>query len=218
MAGCVAYVLHGVFWYPTSEKWLPAFDMSLPIYVARIRCSRWGRNWGKFERLGRVDLAQIDKLTRFVLHAISALIRVRLRSRPPKKLWRQGQRGIPVIWRFIFHRLVPLILYYLRLAYYLLPLVFEILPLLPRLLYLGFIISLLVFEWGTTWPFFMPSLLVHRIPFASDIGSVIRNAVLPTIISNFQNAKKAAAGAHTGKSSSLPLPKTHNVKDKQKEE
>lgn len=38
----------------------------------------------------------------------------------------------------------------------------------------GFGVLLLIFEWGTTWPFYMPSLTVPKIPFASDIGSVVR--------------------------------------------
>ena len=40
----------------------------------------------------------------------------------------------------------------------------------------GFGILLLLFEWGTTWPFYMPSLTIPipQIPFADDIGCVVR--------------------------------------------
>lgn len=35
-------------------------------------------------------------------------------------------------------------------------------------------ILLLIFEWGTTWPFLMPDLPVEQIPFKDDIGKVVR--------------------------------------------
>jgi hypothetical protein len=35
-------------------------------------------------------------------------------------------------------------------------------------------IFLLTFEWGTTWPFYMPSVPVQEIPFHEEIGMVIR--------------------------------------------
>ncbi|KAF8520402.1 hypothetical protein BU17DRAFT_14519, partial [Hysterangium stoloniferum] len=52
----------------------------------------------------------------------------------------------------------------------------------------GFGILLLFFEWGTTWPFLMPSIPIHEIPFFDDIGMVVRKAILPTIVANFRKA------------------------------
>jgi hypothetical protein len=35
-------------------------------------------------------------------------------------------------------------------------------------------ILLLIFEWGTTWPFYMPPVPIEEIPFHDQIGTVVR--------------------------------------------
>jgi hypothetical protein len=114
-----AYALHTIFSYPTSEKWLPAIDTTLPIHVAKMGKTRWGKNWGSFERIDWVDDVEIDEF-----------------FAPPKddQTWsesfKQGRQ------------------------------------------YFG--ILLLIFEWGTTWPFYMPPVPVQEIPFHEEIGTVVR--------------------------------------------
>ncbi|KAJ7187260.1 hypothetical protein C8R46DRAFT_1059291 [Mycena filopes] len=46
-----AYVLHGVFSYSTSESWIPSKDTALPIHVDKMGDTRWGKNWGSFDRM-----------------------------------------------------------------------------------------------------------------------------------------------------------------------
>lgn len=62
-----AYVLHTVFSYSTSDSWLPSVNTSLPIHVNKMANTRWGKNWGNFERFEWVDDVEIDKvpLTRY---------------------------------------------------------------------------------------------------------------------------------------------------------
>jgi hypothetical protein len=57
-----AYALHAVFSYSTSEKLLPDLSKSLPIHVANMGKTRWGKNWGSFERIDWVDDVEIDKV------------------------------------------------------------------------------------------------------------------------------------------------------------
>jgi hypothetical protein len=57
-----AYALHLVFAYPTSDKWLPMLGMNLPIHVARMGTTSWGRNWGSYERIEWIDDVEIDKV------------------------------------------------------------------------------------------------------------------------------------------------------------
>jgi hypothetical protein len=57
-----AYALHGVFSYPTSGKLFPGLDTKLPIHIERMGKTRWGRNWGTFERIDWVDDVEIDKV------------------------------------------------------------------------------------------------------------------------------------------------------------
>jgi hypothetical protein len=58
-----AYALHTVFSYPTSEKWLPALDTTLPIHVSNMGKTRWGKRWGSFERIEWVDDVEIDEVS-----------------------------------------------------------------------------------------------------------------------------------------------------------
>ncbi|KAJ7611169.1 hypothetical protein FB45DRAFT_1037506 [Roridomyces roridus] len=56
-------------------------------------------------------------------------------------------------------------------------------------------VLLLIFEWGTTWPFIMPDLPVEQIPFKDEIGSVVRTLILPTIFANLQRAREGRVDA-----------------------
>ena len=58
-----AYALHTVFSYPTSEKWMPTIDTSLPIHIANMGKTRWGKNWGSFDRIDWVDDVEIDEVS-----------------------------------------------------------------------------------------------------------------------------------------------------------
>ena len=57
-----AFALHIVFAYPTSDKWWSWINSELPIHVARMGRTSWGRNWGNFERINWVDDVEIDKV------------------------------------------------------------------------------------------------------------------------------------------------------------
>ncbi|KAG7444148.1 uncharacterized protein BT62DRAFT_900581 [Guyanagaster necrorhizus] len=67
-------------------------------------------------------------------------------------------------------------------------------------------ILLLIFEWGTTWPFCMPPVPPCEMPYKGDIGRVVRTLVLPTILSNYQRSREG--GAKTPISSSNDVPPT----------
>ncbi|KAK0487092.1 hypothetical protein IW261DRAFT_1414854 [Armillaria novae-zelandiae] len=51
-------------------------------------------------------------------------------------------------------------------------------------------ILLLIFEWGTTWPFYMPPIPTQEMPFKDDIGRVVRTLLLPTILSNYERSRE----------------------------
>jgi hypothetical protein len=70
-----AYALHSIFSYPTSEKWIPSLDTTLPIHVAKMGATRWGKNWGNFERLDWVDDVDIDDVRFHVFSVIAKLTR-----------------------------------------------------------------------------------------------------------------------------------------------
>ena len=57
-----AYALHAMFAYATSEKWLPNFGLDLPIYIARMGRTSWGRNWGSFERVEWIEDIEIENV------------------------------------------------------------------------------------------------------------------------------------------------------------
>ena len=57
-----AYALHAMFSYPTSDKWLPSFGLDLPIQIARMGRTSWGRNWGNFERVEWIDDVEIENV------------------------------------------------------------------------------------------------------------------------------------------------------------
>ena len=62
IANYAAYALHSIFSYSTSENWIPSFNSDLPINVARMGRTRWGRNWGTFQRVELVDDVEIDQV------------------------------------------------------------------------------------------------------------------------------------------------------------
>jgi len=147
-----AYALHTVFSYPTSEKWMPVIDTALPIHIANMGKTRWGKNWGNFDRIDWVDDVEIDEF--FAPHN-------------DHETWsdsfKRGRR------------------------------------------YFG--ILLLIFEWGTTWPFYMPPVPVQEIPFHKEIGTVVRKAILPTILSNLKRAREADSDEKNKKASAMPSEK-----------
>lgn len=87
-----AYALHAVFSYPTSEKWLPELNSTLPIHVANMGKTRWGRNWGSYERIDWVDDVEIDKVrvtftcTHFVTHVGRGTTRSSFSCRLPPRI------------------------------------------------------------------------------------------------------------------------------------
>ncbi|KAF7982600.1 hypothetical protein HWV62_27626 [Athelia sp. TMB] len=135
-AGYAAIALHGIFSYPTSDSWVPHPDKTMPIHVANMHKTRWGKNWGNFERLDWVDDVNIDDF-----------FADKAEQKSYAEYWKQSRQ------------------------------------------YFG--ILLLIFEWGTTWPFYMPDIPIAQIPFSDELGTVVRKAILPTILKNFQNARDA---------------------------
>ncbi|KAH8926611.1 hypothetical protein BT69DRAFT_1331109, partial [Atractiella rhizophila] len=133
-ASYAALALHTIFGYATQEGWVP--DTAMPIRVKNMGRTRWGRNWGNFERLDWVDDVEIDDF-----------FGQKKTEKQWGDYWRQGRQYFGVL--------------------------------------------LLIFEWGTTWPFLMPDLPIQDIPFKDDIGKVVRTAILPTILKNFQKARDA---------------------------
>lgn len=37
--------------YPTSESWIPSTDTTVPIHINKMKNTRWGKNWGSYERI-----------------------------------------------------------------------------------------------------------------------------------------------------------------------
>ncbi|KIM76980.1 hypothetical protein PILCRDRAFT_825736 [Piloderma croceum F 1598] len=147
-----AYALHTVFSYPTSEKWMPSMDTALPIHIANMGKTRWGKNWGSFDRIDWVDDVEIDEF---------------FAPQNDNETWSDSfKRGRQ---------------------------------------YFG--ILLLIFEWGTTWPFYIPPVPVQEIPFHKEIGTVVRKAILPTILSNLKRAREADSNEENKKVSAMPSEK-----------
>ncbi|KAH7869525.1 uncharacterized protein C8R40DRAFT_1176669 [Lentinula edodes] len=134
-----AYVLHGIFSFPTGTSWVPT-DTNLPITVSNMSRTRWGKNWGQYDRMEWVQDVDINQFF--------------------------AESSEDVTWQEKFKK---------------------------GRQYFG--ILLLIFEWGTTWPFLMPDLPVEQIPFKDDIGKVVRTLILPTIFSNFQRARAGKVDA-----------------------
>jgi hypothetical protein len=133
-----AYALHTVFFYPTGTSWIPT-DTSLPITISNMSRTRWGKNWGQYDRLDWVHDVDINE---FFAASDDATW---------QEKFKKGRQYFGVL--------------------------------------------LLMFEWGTTWPFIMPDVPVEQIPFKDEIGKVVRTLILPTIFSNFQRARAGKADA-----------------------
>lgn len=127
-----AYALHIIFSYSTSDSWIPSRDITLPVNVRKMNSTRWGKNWGTYER---IDWCKDIDIETFFRSSESTGIK---RWKETVKKSRQN-----------------------------------------------FGVLLLIFEWGTTWPFYMP---VDNVAYQDDIGKVIRAIILPTIRANFQIA------------------------------
>ncbi|KAJ7763482.1 hypothetical protein B0H16DRAFT_1414207 [Mycena metata] len=132
-----AYVLHGVFSYSTSDSWIPSKDTALPIHTDKLNETRWGKNWGSFDRIEWCSDMDIE-----------TFFDTADENTPTLEKWKQtltkGRQGFGVL--------------------------------------------LLIFEWGTTWPWLMPDLPLADLPFKDDIGKVVRTVILPTIFKNWQIA------------------------------
>ncbi|KAF9078583.1 hypothetical protein BDP27DRAFT_1309824 [Rhodocollybia butyracea] len=137
-----AYALHAIFSFPTGTAWIPT-DTNLPITVSNMSRTRWGRNWGLYDRIEWVQDVDINEF--FAPSSDDATW---------QEKFKKGRQYFGVL--------------------------------------------LLIFEWGTTWPFLMPDVPVEQIPFKDEIGKVVRTLILPTILSNFQRARagKFDAGNH----------------------
>ncbi|KAK7451190.1 hypothetical protein VKT23_012522 [Stygiomarasmius scandens] len=134
-----AYALHAIFSYPTGDTWVPT-DTTLPINVNNMNRTRWGKNWGQYDR---VDWVQDVDINQFFAASDDATW---------QEKFKKGRQYFGVL--------------------------------------------LLIFEWGTTWPFMMPDVPVQQIPFKNEIGQVVRKLILPTILSNFQRAREG--NVHAG--------------------
>ncbi|KAJ6546714.1 hypothetical protein DFH09DRAFT_1281827 [Mycena vulgaris] len=132
-----AYALHGAFSYSTSDSWIPSKDTALPIHIDKMNDTRWGKNWGSFDRIEWCSDMDVETFFETTDENTGTL-----------EKWKQtitkGRQGFGVL--------------------------------------------LLIFEWGTTWPWLMPDLPVADIPFKDEIGKVVRTVILPTIFKNWQIA------------------------------
>ncbi|KAJ7115343.1 hypothetical protein C8R44DRAFT_832856 [Mycena epipterygia] len=123
--------------YSTSESWIPSKDTALPIHIDKMNDTRWGKNWGSFDRIEWCNDMDVETFFETTDENTGTLEKW-------KKTLTKGRQGFGVL--------------------------------------------LLIFEWGTTWPWLMPDLPVADIPFKDDIGKVVRTVILPTIFKNWQIA------------------------------
>ncbi|KAL1746775.1 hypothetical protein HDZ31DRAFT_33432 [Schizophyllum fasciatum] len=135
-----AYALHTIFSYSTSDSWVPSMDTSLPIHVNKMNNTRWGKNWGTYERMDWCNDIEVETF---------------FQTADPKEASAFER------WKETFKK---------------------------GRQYFG--VLLLIFEWGTTWPFWMPPQPPQDIPFKDDIGKVVRTVIFPTIFKNFQNSRE----------------------------
>ncbi|KAI0031649.1 hypothetical protein K488DRAFT_78965 [Vararia minispora EC-137] len=60
-AKIAAYALHSTFTYSTADAWLTVPNTStLPVKIDNIARTRWGRNWGSYERVDWVNDTDIE--------------------------------------------------------------------------------------------------------------------------------------------------------------
>ncbi|KAG7093272.1 hypothetical protein E1B28_006955 [Marasmius oreades] len=136
-AKAAAYALHSTFSYPTSESWNPVplihpkSGYEFPIKIENMVKTKWGKNWGNFERVDWVQDADIERF-------------FGLRERTT---WTEYWTDVKS--------------------------------------YFG--TALLIFEWGTTWPYMsVPGSNLA----AGEIGAILRTVILPTIAKTHENAEK----------------------------
>ncbi|KAK7028503.1 Caleosin domain-containing protein [Favolaschia claudopus] len=135
-AKIAAYALHSTFTYSTADAWLTIPNTStLPVKIDNISNTRWGRNWGNYQRVDWVNDADIE--TFFGIRE--------------RQSWTEYWTDIKS--------------------------------------YFG--TALLIFEWGTTWPFAVPQLaeLEPASPIVSQLGLIMRTVIIPTIAKGRQHAR-----------------------------
>ncbi|KIK68344.1 hypothetical protein GYMLUDRAFT_80817 [Collybiopsis luxurians FD-317 M1] len=137
-----AYALHAIFSFPTGTSWIPT-DTNLPITISNMSRTRWGRNWGQYDRMEWVQDVDINQF--FACALCISSTQCAADDATWQEKFKKGRQYFGVL--------------------------------------------LLIFEWGTTWPFIMPDMPVEQIPFKDEIGKVVRTLILPTILSNFQRAR-----------------------------
>ncbi|KAF7340771.1 Caleosin domain-containing protein [Mycena sanguinolenta] len=140
-AKIAAYALHSTFTYSTADAWLTIPNTStLPVKIDNISNTRWGRNWGNYQRVDWVSDADVE--TFFGIRE--------------RQSWTEYWTDIKS--------------------------------------YFG--TALLIFEWGTTWPFAVPQLaeLEPASPIVSQLGLIMRTVILPTIVKGREHARKLSAG------------------------
>ncbi|KAJ7893994.1 hypothetical protein B0H13DRAFT_2276565, partial [Mycena leptocephala] len=137
-AKIAAYALHSTFSFSTSNTWNPkasALSADMPIHIDKMSQTRWGKNWGNFERVDWTSDTDVE--TFFGLRE--------------REKWVEYWSDIKA--------------------------------------YFG--TALLIFEWGTTWPYAFGPAFDASSPMARQIGSIMRTVILPTIYKSHENAKKA---------------------------
>ncbi|KAJ7888615.1 hypothetical protein B0H14DRAFT_3714822 [Mycena olivaceomarginata] len=120
-AKIAAYALHSTFTYSTADAWLTIPNAStMPVKIDNISNTRWGKNWGNYERVDWVSDTDVE-----------TFFGVRERQS-----WTEYWTDIKS--------------------------------------YFG--TALLIFEWGTTWPFAIPQLanLGPASPIVSQLGLIMR--------------------------------------------
>ncbi|KAI0317608.1 hypothetical protein OF83DRAFT_1058384 [Amylostereum chailletii] len=140
-AKIAAYALHTTFSYSTSDSWFSIPDRNtLPIKISNLPKTRWGKNWGNYERVDWVSDTDVE--TFFGLRE--------------RVTWTE-------YWTDINSKS-----------------------------YFG--TALLIFEWGTTWPFMFPELQRFDMasPIVGQVGAIMRSVILPTIAKSHEHAREVA--------------------------
>ncbi|VDC02218.1 unnamed protein product [Peniophora sp. CBMAI 1063] len=153
-ARIAAYALHTTFTYSTADSWLSLPGKQMLVQIDNIHKTRWGRNWGSYERVDWVSDTDVE--TFFGM---------------------RERETYAEYWKDIK-------------SYY------------------G--TALLIFEWGTTWPFAVPNLgsLDLSSPVVSQLGTIMRTVILPTIAKSHQHAREVAQeeGKEVETKSRMPSP------------
>lgn len=134
-AKMAAYALHSTFSFSTSDSWNPTANIvsaDMPINVSNMSQTRWGKNWGNFERVEWVSDTDVETFFGYRERANWT------------EYWADSKS------------------------------------------YFG--TALLIFEWGTTWPFIYGA-LDSASPLTKQLGAIMRAVILPTIFKSHENAK-----------------------------